>query len=80
VPVPDFRHAEPGRKTENLENLKTDIQTGDTAHQDSRFSGFQVFTHTAARESGWVIPGWGEGCRERLERQVYAQNRTVRLG
>ena len=39
-----FSPGGPGREPENLENWKSDIETGDRAHQNSRFSAFQFFT------------------------------------
>jgi hypothetical protein len=42
----------PGRETEKLGNWKSDIIIGHPARQDSRFSEFQVFTHSRAGEKG----------------------------
>ena len=58
--MPDFHRAERGRETENLRNWKPDIQTGEPAFQNFRFSGFQVSTRTTVSEILPNEPGRGE--------------------
>ena len=52
-----FSPGGPGRETENLGNWKSDIETGDPARQNFRFSEFQFFTRPQMHGSG----GRGEG-------------------
>jgi len=74
VPVPDFHHADPGWETEKLEIWKTDIETGDIAIQNFRFSGFRPLStpEILPNEPGWDGVGGETGdCPEwRIHAQV----------